>query len=134
MVVFLLASLGIYLIEQPVNAQFGRYADALWWSFAAMQTQGANFPGPITPVGMLVGAIWSIIGTVALFGVIIATIYAYYVDPKRRPSSLIIDALQYNLEQMENLSADEVNALRDTVVNYCNARIAAIEKSGQPRS
>ncbi len=99
-----------------------------------MQTQGANSPGPITPPGMLVGAIWSIIGTVAFFGVIIATIYAYYMVPRRRPSKVIIDALQYNLDELEHLSVDELNAVRDTVTNIVNARIAYIEKSSQNQS
>jgi voltage-gated potassium channel len=126
---FLLSSLGIYLIERPVNAQFDTYFHALWWSFTAMQTQGANSPGPITPLGMIIGAIWSILGTVAFFGVIIATIYAYYVEPKRRPSKAIIDALQYNLEELDNLSIEELNVLRDSVTNVVNARIVKIEKS-----
>ena len=130
----LLSSLGIHLAERSVNAQFDSYGHTLWWSFTAMQTQGANSPGPITPLGMSIGAIWSIFGTIAFFGVIIATFYAYFVDPKRRPSKAIIDALQYNLEELEHLSAEELNALRDTVTNICNARIAEIEKSSDNQS
>ena len=130
-VIFLISSLGIFLAEQPVNSQFDTFGHTLWWSFTAMQTQGANSPGPITPLGMTIGAIWSIIGTVTFFGVIIATFYAYYVDPKRRPSKVIIDALQYNLEELDNLSVDELGALRDTVTNIVNAQIAKIEKNSQ---
>jgi voltage-gated potassium channel len=80
---------------------------------------------------MIIGAIWSIIGTIAFFGVIIATIYAYYVDPKRRPSKAIIDALQYNLEELDDLSIDELGALRDTVTEIVNARITEINKDSQ---
>ncbi len=130
-VIFLISSLGIFLAEQPVNSQFDTFGHTLWWSFTAMQTQGANSPGPITPLGMIIGAIWSIIGTVAFFGVIIATFYAYYVDTKRRPSKVIIDALQYNLEELYNLSVDELGALKDIVTNMVNARIAKIEKNSQ---
>jgi voltage-gated potassium channel len=130
-VIFLISSLGIFLAEQPVNSQFDTFGHTLWWSFTAMQTQGANSPGPITPIGMIIGAIWSIIGTVAFFGVIIATFYAYYVDPKRRPSKAIIDALQYNLEELDNLSVDELGALKDTVANIVNAQIVKIEENSQ---
>ena len=129
--ILLISSLGIFLAEQPVNSQFDTFRHALWWSFTAMQTQGSNSPGPITHLGMTIGAIWSIIGTVAFFGVIIATFYAYYVDPKRRPSKVIIDALQYNLEELDNLTVDELGALKDTVTNIVNARIANIEKNSQ---
>jgi len=99
-----------------------------------MQTQGANSPGPITSLGMLIGAIWSIVGTVAFFGVIIATIYAYYMVPRRRPSRVIIGALQYNLDELENLTVDELAALRETVTNIVNARISDIEKNSQNQS
>ena len=129
--ILLISSLGIFLAEKPVNSQFDTFWHTMWWSFTAMQTQGANSPGPITPLGMTIGAIWSIIGTIAFFGVIIATFYAYYVDPKRRPSKMIIDALQYNLEKLDELSIDELGALKDTVTNIVNARIAVIEKNNQ---
>ncbi|MFC1965109.1 ion transporter [Chloroflexota bacterium] len=130
-VILLISSLGIFLAEQPVNSQFETFGYTLWWSFTAMQTQGANSPGPITPIGMIIGAIWSIIGTIAFFGVIIATFYAYYVDPKRRPSKAIIDALQYNLEKLDELSVDELSALEDTVTNLVSRRIAEIQKNSQ---
>ena len=68
-------SLGVYFAERLVNEQFHSYGYTLWWIFTAMQTQGANSPGPVTPSGILIGAIWSIIGTVIFFGVIIATIF-----------------------------------------------------------
>ena len=125
---------GVYLAERPVNEQFHSYGHALWWAFTAMQTQGANSPGPITPPGMLIGAAWSVIGTIAFFGVIIATIYAYYMVPRRRPSRVIIDALQYNLDEIEHLNVDELTALRDTVTNIVNTRISDIEKNSQNQS
>jgi voltage-gated potassium channel len=131
--ILLISSLGIFLVEKPVNSQFDTYGHALWWSFTAMQTQGANSPGPITPLGIIIGTIWSTIGTIAFFGVIIAAFYAYYVDPKRRPSKVIIDALQYNLEQLDELSVDELGALKEHVVNIVNTRIAVIEKKNQNR-
>ena len=131
---WLVSSLGIYLAERMVNEQFHSYGYTLWWAFTAMQTQGANSPGPLTSLGMLIGAIWSIVGTIAFFGVIIATIYAYYMVPRRRPSRVIVNALQYNLDELEYLTVDELAALRDTVTNIVNARISAIAKYDQDQS
>ncbi len=98
-----------------------------------MQTQGANSPGPITATGILIGSIWSILSTVAFFGVIIGTLYAYFMLPKRRPSREIVSALQYNLEQLENLSVDELELLRDTTIRIVNAQIGELKQrsSGQ---
>ncbi len=133
-VLWLSSSLGVYLAERLVNEQFHSYGYSLWWAFTAMQTQGDNRPGPITPLGMLIGGVWSIIGTVIFFGVIIATIYSYYMIPKRRHSKAIVDALQYNLNELEYLSVDELTALRDIVTNIVNTRISNIEKNSQNQS
>ena len=120
---WLLASWGIYLAERGVNEQINSYSYSLWWAFTAMQTQGANSPGPITAPGMIIGSIWSIFSTIAFFGVIIGTLYAYFMLPKRRPSREIVNALQYNLGELENLSVDEVEMLRDTTARIVNAQI-----------
>jgi len=130
---WLLFSWGVYLAERGVNEQINSYRYALWWAFTAMQTQGANSPGPITATGIIIGSIWSILGTVAFFGVIIGTLYAYFMLPRRRPSREIVSALQYNLEQLENLSVDELELLRDTTVRIVNAQIGELKQrsSGQ---
>ncbi len=130
---WLLCSWGVYLAERGANEQINSYGYALWWTFTAMQTQGANSPGPITAPGMTIGSIWSIFSTIAFFGVIIATLYAYFMLPKRRPSREIVNALQYNLEQLENLSVDELELLRDTTVRIVNAQIGELKQksSGQ---
>jgi len=122
-VLWLLFSWGIYLVEHEVNKQISSYTHALWWGFTAMQTQGANAPGPITTAGMVIGAIWSVFSTVAFFGVIIGSFYAYYMLPRRHPSRELIGAIQYNLEELENLSTDELEALRDKTVMIIDAQI-----------
>ena len=131
---WLLFSWGVYLAERGVNEQITSYGYALWWTFTAMQTQGANSPGPITALGMLIGSIWSILSTVAFFGVIIGTLYAYFMLPRRRPSQEIVSALQYNLEQLDKLSVDELEMLRDTTVRVIDTHIKELKQkkpSGQ---
>ena len=125
---WLLFSWGIYLAERVVNEQINTYGYALWWTFAAMQTQGANSPGPITALGMIIGSIWSILSTVAFFGVIIATLYAYFMLPRRRPFREIISAIQYNLGELDNLSVGELEMLRDTTVRIVNAQIGELKQ------
>ena len=120
---WLLFSWGVYLVEREVSEQLHSYSQALWWTFSAMHTQGANSPGPITALGMLIGSIWSILSTVTFFGVIIGTFYAYFMLPRRRPSREIVGALQYNLQQLDKLSVDELEVLRDTTVQVVNAQI-----------
>ena len=125
---WLLFSLAIYLAEHEVNEQITSYGYALWWSLTAMQTQGANAPGPITTLGIIIGSIWSIFSTIAFFGVIIGSLYAYFMLPRRHPSREIINAIQYNLEELESLSADELEALRDTTVRIIDAQINRVRE------
>ncbi|MCL0046438.1 ion channel [Dehalococcoidales bacterium] len=125
---WLLFSGGVYLAEQGVNEQFASYGHALWWSFATMQTMGANNPGPITTLGMIIGSIWAILGTVIFFGMIIASLYAYFMLPRRRPSREIISTIQYNLGELESLSADELMALRETTVRIVDAQISKLKE------
>lgn len=127
-VLWLLSSWGVYLAERGANEQINSYGYALWWTFTAMQTQGANSPGPITAPGMIIGSVWSIFSTIAFFGVVIATLYAYFMLPKRRPSREIIGALQYNLEELEHLSIDELEVLRDTTVRIVDAQIRDLKE------
>ncbi len=125
---WLIFSWGVYLAERDANEQINTYGYALWWTFAAMQTQGANNPGPITALGIIIGSIWSIISTVAFFGVIIATLYAYFMLPRRRPFREIISAIQYNLGELDNLSVEELEMLRDTTVRIVNVQIGELKQ------
>jgi voltage-gated potassium channel len=125
---WLLFSWGVYLVERDANEQINTYGYALWWTFAAMQTQGANNPGPITALGIIIGSIWSILSTVAFFGVIIATLYAYFMLPRRRPFREIISAIQYNLGELDNLSVEELEMLRDTTVRIVNVQIGELKQ------
>ncbi len=126
-VLWLLSSWGIYLAEHNVNEQISSYTYALWWSFTAMQTQGANAPGPITTAGMIIGAFWSIFSTIAFFGVIIGTLYSYFMLPRRHPTRELVRAIQYNLEELENLSIDELEALKETTARLVNAQISRLK-------
>jgi voltage-gated potassium channel len=124
---WLLFSWGIYVAERGVSEQITSYGYALWWSFTAMQTQGANAPGPVTTPGIVIGSIWSIFSTIAFFGVIIGSLYAYFMLPRRRPSREMISAIQYNLEELENLSTDELEVLRDTIVRIIDTQISRLK-------
>ena len=123
-VLWLISSWAIYMVEHSVNEQITSYSYALWWSFTAMQTQGANAPGPITAAGMIIGAVWSIFSTVAFFGVIIGTLYSYFMFPRHNRSQELINAIQYNLEEIEKLSIDELQALKETTARLIDAQIS----------
>lgn len=50
-----------------------------------------------------------------VFGTIVATVTSYFMRPLQRPVRKIVDTIEYNLEQLDDLSVDELNLLRETV-------------------
>ena len=69
---------------------------------------------PKSGVSEFIGAIWIIVGSLLFFGAIVATVTAYFMRPLQRPSKQIIDTIEYNLEQLDDLSIEELELLKET--------------------
>ncbi|MCW8831092.1 MAG: two pore domain potassium channel family protein, partial [Gammaproteobacteria bacterium] len=63
----------------------------------------------------LVGGVWIVLGSMLFFGTIVATVTTYFMRPMQRPHKKIIDTVEYNLEQLDDLSVDELDLLKETV-------------------
>ncbi len=90
------------------------YTSALYWGVTAFSTTGIA-DTPRSSLSMLIGGIWSVIGSGIFFGTIVATITTYFLRPLRRPVRQIVDTIEYNLEQLEELSVEELDLLKETV-------------------
>ncbi len=115
LLLWFLFSTGLFLAEQeykePGITSFG---EALYWGVAAFSTAGiADMPH--SQLGQLLGGIWIVLGSVLFFGTIVATITAYFMRPMQRPARHIIDTIEYNLEQLDDLTIDELDLLKETV-------------------
>ena len=123
-------SAAIYLAEQGVTgSSIESYGNALYWGIAAFSTAGIA-DAPVTGAAQLIGGIWIVLGSVLFFGTIVATVTTYFMRPMQRPHKKIIDTIEYNLEQLEDLSIDELNLLRETV----DTLIVHVERLKQTRS
>ena len=110
-------STALFLVERGgESTSIGGFGEALYWGVAAFSTAGIA-DDPDTTAGRILGALWIIIGSVLFFGTIIATITGYFMRPMQRPHKMIIDTIEYNLEQLDNLSQDELKLLSETVNN-----------------
>ena len=58
---------------------------------------------------------WIVIGSGLFFGTIVATITTYFMRPMQRPHKMIIDTIEYNLEQLDDLTLEEIDLVKDTV-------------------
>jgi len=108
-------SAGLYLAEQGFEGtSIDSYGKALYWGVAAFSTAGIA-DTPVSSTARLVGGLWIVIGSMLFFGTIVATITTYFMRPMQRPHKKIIDTIEYNLEQLNDLTADELDLLKATV-------------------
>ena len=114
-ILWLIFSAGLYLAENGIEgAAINSYGKALYWGIAAFSTAGIA-DTPKSSLAQLLGGIWIIIGSVLFFGTIVATVTTYFMRPMQRPHKKIIDTIEYNLEQLDNLTIDELDLLKETV-------------------
>ena len=115
LVSWLLFSAGIYLAEQQrEGTAITTYGEALYWGVAAFSTAGIA-DTPVSGVARLIGGIWIILGSMLFFGGIVATITTYFMRPMQRPHRKIIDMIEFNLGQLDELTVEELDLLRETV-------------------
>jgi len=112
---WLVFSAGVYLAERGVEgASINSFGVALYWGVAAFSTAGIA-DTPISGLAQLIGGAWIVLGSVLFFGTIVATVTTYFMRPMQRPHKKIIDTIEYNLEQLNDLTLDELDLLRETV-------------------
>ena len=97
--------------DQPTLASYG---EALYWGVAAFSTAGIA-DTPSSALAQLVGGIWIVVGSTLFFGAIVATVTGYFMRPLQRPHKKIIDTIEYNLEQLDDLTTEELDLLRNTI-------------------
>ncbi len=108
-------STGLYFAEKDMlDTNITTYGDALYWGIAAFSTAGIA-DTPQSNIAQLVGGIWIVLGSIIFFGTIVATITTYFMRPMQRPGRKIIDTIEYNLEQLNELTIDELDLLKETV-------------------
>ena len=111
---WLLFSACFYLAERGAEGtsitSFGR---ALYWGIAAFSTAGIA-DMPVNGLAEFIGGLWIVVGSIVFFGAIVATVTAYFMRPLQRPSKQIVDTIEYNLEQLEDLTVEELELLKQT--------------------
>lgn len=113
-VLWLLFASGLYYGEHDVEGTtITSYGRALYWGIAAFSTAGIA-DTPLSGFSQVVGGIWIIVGSALFFGTIVATITTYFFRPLKRPARQIIDTIEYNLEQLDELSIAELDLLKET--------------------
>ena len=111
---WMLFSAGVFFGEYGTEGTtITSYGMALYWGISAFSTVGIA-DVPMNSTSLLIGAIWLIVGPLLFFGAIVTTVTAYFLRPLQRPSKQIIDTIEYNLEQLDDLSIEELELLKET--------------------
>ena len=130
-VLWLVFAAGLYFAERGAEGTtIISYGRALYWGIAAFSTAGIA-DMPVNGISEIIGAIWIILGSMLFFGAIVATITGYFLRPLQRPSKQIIDTIEYNLEQLDDLSIEELELLKettDTLIEHVERLKAAKER------
>lgn len=114
LILWLIFSVALYLSERGVNGTtISSYGEALYWGIAAFSTAGIA-DTPKSGLSLLIGGTWIVIGSILFFGTIVATVTTYFMRPLQRPARKLIDTIEYNLEQLDDLSIDELDLLKET--------------------
>jgi voltage-gated potassium channel len=112
---WLLFSGFLYLAESGTEGTtITSMPEALYWGIAAFSTAGIA-DTPVSGAAKLVGGIWIVLGSILFFGTIVASVTAYFMRPLQRPAKQIVDTIEYNLEQLDDLTLEELELLRETV-------------------
>ena len=105
----------MFMAERGVEGSSIRsFGDAMYWGIAALSTAGIA-ESPITGTSKVIGGFWIIIGSVLFFGIIVSTVTAYFMRPVQRPSDQLIETIEYRLEELDQLSVEELDLLKETV-------------------
>ena len=113
-ILWILFSAGVYFGERGAEGTtITSYGRALYWGIAAFSTAGIA-DMPVNGISEVIGAIWIILGSILFFGAIVATVTAYFMRPMQRPSKQIVDTIEYNLEQLNDLTIEELEVLKET--------------------
>jgi len=111
---WLIFSAGVYYFERETETStITSYLDALYWGIAAFSTAGIA-DTPKAKMSLIIGGAWIVIGSILFFGTIVATITTYFMRPMQRPHKQIIDTIEFNLEQLDDLTIEELELLKKT--------------------
>ena len=114
---WLVFSAALFLAERgAANSPIQTFGDAMYWGIAALSTAGIA-DSPISGLSKLIGGTWIVIGSVMFFGIIVSTVTAYFMRPVQRPTDRLVESIESSLEELDKLSLDELDLLKENVDN-----------------
>ena len=101
------------------------YGESLWWALASVETMGTPYQ-PATTGGHIIGGIWAVLGVMVFWGTIIASVTVYFTNRRNSHSSRIIETIHYDLDELEKLTFDELEAVKINTARIIDNQIKKV--------
>ena len=122
-VIWLVFSTIIFFVEHhATGTPIHTFSDALYTLVAAFSTSGIS-QAPVTSTGKFFCALMMVFGSAIFFGSIVAAMTTYFMRPLYRPKKQLISMIKYNLEQIDGLTIEELELLRETANSLIDEQI-----------
>ena len=129
----ILAPIPIWLFERRADdAEMTSYWVGLWWAVSAFSTVGHSGIAVVTVGGRIVGSIYTIMSVSLFFGSVIAAFSSYFILTWRRPKRQMVDTINYYLQRIDELSAEEIVELEDMTRGLLLTARERAEAEGRP--
>ncbi|MCH8009016.1 MAG: hypothetical protein IIC91_09145 [Chloroflexi bacterium] len=113
-VLVVIGPIPVWLFEQTANsADMNSYWVGLWWAVSAFSTAGHSGVVVETVGGRIVGSIYTVLSVGLFFGSVLAAFSSYFILTWRKPKRQVVDTINYYLQRIDDLSADEIDDLQD---------------------
>ena len=114
-ILWLIFSAAMFVAERGAeDSPIRTFGDAMYWGIAALSTAGIA-DSPVSGLSKLIGGTWIIVGSVMFFGIIVSTVTAYFMRPVQRPTDQLVESIEYSLEELDQLSVEELDLLKENV-------------------
>ena len=110
---FFIAAVPLWIIEPNIHS----YGDSLWFCFASATTIGFGDIAAVTPVGRIITVVLSVY-SVAVIAIFTAIITGFFMDLARLRTNDSVKAFIDDLENLPELSKEELEALSEKVKNF----------------
>lgn len=109
LITIILIGIGAVGISQFENMKF---TDAIWWAFVTATTVGYGDISPSSGAGRITAVILMVTG-IGLIGSLTSTITSYFFlkQPKKSPVDEIISTLQKRIENIDDLSNEDIDEI-----------------------
>ena len=132
-ILVVLAPIPVFLFErQAEGARMTSYWVGLWWAVSAFTTVGHSNIEAVTVGGRIVGSIYTIASVGLFFGSVIAAFSSYFILTWRRPKRQLVDTINYYLQRVDDLSAEELDDLNEMTRGLLFAARERAEKEQRP--